>query len=181
MQASSSRKQASSDGRTQTARPGAQRHPPQALLHPHRRDLHIDDPTFRLQAKLLYGAGLRRLECLRLRVKDVDFGQHPILVRDTKGNEDRVTLLPEQLVPILREHLRHVKDVKTTMIYTHVLQTGPPRHPQPPGLARSQSTIPNPQSAIHQCWPIAPWTAPATLRSTPPLADRPPVRCQAAA
>ncbi len=37
---------------------------------------HIDDPTFRLQAKLLYGAGLRLLECLRLRVKDVDFGQH---------------------------------------------------------------------------------------------------------
>lgn len=70
---------------------------------------HIPDPTFRLQAKLLYGAGLRLLECLRLRVKDIDFGQHCIIVRDTKGNQDRMTLLPEQLVPILQEHLRHVK------------------------------------------------------------------------
>lgn len=72
---------------------------------------HITDPTFQLQAKLLYGAGLRLLECLRLRVKDIDFGQHHILVRDTKGNEDRVTLLPEQLVPILHDHLRRVKTI----------------------------------------------------------------------
>jgi integron integrase len=69
----------------------------------------ISDPTFRLQAKLLYGTGMRLLECLRLRVKDLDFGQNHIVVRDTKGNEDRVTLLPEQLKPILQEHLRHVK------------------------------------------------------------------------
>jgi integrase len=69
----------------------------------------ISDPIFRLQAKLLYGTGMRLLECLRLRVKDIDFGQHLIVVRDTKGNEDRVTLLPEQLQPILQEHLTHVK------------------------------------------------------------------------
>lgn len=72
---------------------------------------HITDPTFQLQAKLLYGAGLRLLECLRLRVKDIDFGQHHILVRDTKGNEDRATLLPEPLLPILHEHLRRVKSL----------------------------------------------------------------------
>lgn len=70
---------------------------------------HLKDPIFRLQAKLLYGSGMRLLECLRLRVKDLDFGQNHIVVRDTKGNEDRVTLLPEQLKPILQEHLRHVK------------------------------------------------------------------------
>jgi integron integrase len=69
----------------------------------------ITDPTFRLQAKLLYGTGMRLLECLRLRIKDIDFGQHLIVVRDTKGNEDRVTLLPEQLELILQEHLTHVK------------------------------------------------------------------------
>ncbi len=44
-----------------------------------------------LLAKLLYGAGLRLLECLRLRVKDLDFERRAIIVRDTKGNEDRVT------------------------------------------------------------------------------------------
>jgi integron integrase len=69
----------------------------------------ITDPTFRLQAKLLYGTGMRLLECLRLRVKDIDFGQHLIVARDTKGNEDRVTLLPQQLEPILQQHLTHVK------------------------------------------------------------------------
>lgn len=71
----------------------------------------MKEPTFRLQARLLYGTGMRLLECLRLRVKDLDFGQNHIVVRDTKGNEDRVTLLPEQLKPILQEHLHHVKRV----------------------------------------------------------------------
>jgi integrase len=56
-----------------------------------------EEPTFRPQARLLYGTGIRLLECLRLRMKDIDFGQHHIVVRDTKGNEDRVTLLPQQL------------------------------------------------------------------------------------
>jgi len=46
---------------------------------------------YQLQAKLLYGSGLRLLECLRLRVKDLDFERRAIIVRDTKGNQDRVT------------------------------------------------------------------------------------------
>jgi integrase len=54
-------------------------------------------PTFWLQAKVLYSTGMRLLECLRLRVKDIDFDQYLIVVGDTTGNEDRVTLLPEQL------------------------------------------------------------------------------------
>jgi len=48
-----------------------------------------------LVARLLYGSGLRILECLRLRVKDIDFTRHEILVRDGKGAKDRVTMLPE--------------------------------------------------------------------------------------
>lgn len=71
----------------------------------------ITEPEFRLQAKLLYGTGMRLLEALHLRVKDVDFERRQITVRDTKGNEDRVTMLPEQLIPILQEHLRHVKQL----------------------------------------------------------------------
>jgi integrase len=47
-----------------------------------------------LMASLLYGAGLRLLECLRLRVKDVDFERREILVREAKGFKDRVTMLP---------------------------------------------------------------------------------------
>lgn len=62
-----------------------------------------------LLAKLLYGSGLRLLECLRLRVKDLDFERRAIIVRDTKGDEDRVTMLPDSLIEPLREHLQRVK------------------------------------------------------------------------
>jgi integron integrase len=64
---------------------------------------------YQLQARLLYGAGLRLLECLRLRVKDVDFERRAIIVRDTKGDEDRVTMLPDSVVEPLKEHLQRVK------------------------------------------------------------------------
>lgn len=65
--------------------------------------------VYQLQAKLLYGAGLRLLECLRLRVKDIDFERRAIIVRDTKGDEDRVTMLPESVIEPLKEHLLRVK------------------------------------------------------------------------
>ncbi len=62
-----------------------------------------------LMAKLLYGSGLRLMECLRLRVKDLDFNYLAVTVRDGKGEKDRVTPLAESLIPDLRRHLRHVK------------------------------------------------------------------------
>ncbi len=58
-----------------------------------------------LAASLLYGSGLRLLECLRLRVKDVDFGRNEILVRDGKGGKDRLTLLPQSLREPLQAQL----------------------------------------------------------------------------
>jgi integron integrase len=61
-----------------------------------------------LVAKLLYGSGLRLLEALRLRVQDLDFQMSQITVRDAKGAKDRYTVLPERVVPGLREHLEHV-------------------------------------------------------------------------
>ena len=64
-----------------------------------------------LMASCTYGSGLRLMECLRLRVQDVDFGQMEILVRDGKGGKDRVTMLPESLVQPLREHLASVKAI----------------------------------------------------------------------
>jgi integron integrase len=62
-----------------------------------------------LIASLLYGSGLRVLECLRLRVKDVDFSYGQILVRDGKGDKDRVTMLPGKLAAPLRAHLDRVR------------------------------------------------------------------------
>jgi len=60
-------------------------------------------------ARLLYGSGLRLTECLRLRVKDIDFNNHQIIVRDGKGEKDRVTVLPDSVVPELHILLRDVK------------------------------------------------------------------------
>ena len=69
--------------------------------------------TYRLMAQLLYGSGLRLMECVRLRVKDLDFTQRQLIVRDGKGMHDRVTLLPDSLVVPLQDHLRLVQRTHT--------------------------------------------------------------------
>ncbi len=65
--------------------------------------------TKRLMAGLLYGSGLRLIECLRLRVKDIDFALNLIFVREGKGSKDRITMLPQNLKVPLFEHLTEVK------------------------------------------------------------------------
>ena len=67
------------------------------------------DGTAWLMATLLYGAGLRLMECMRLRVKDVDFSSNQIVVRSGKGNKDRVTMLPTSVKEPLRGHLEWVR------------------------------------------------------------------------
>ena len=64
-----------------------------------------------LMTKRLYGSGLRLTECLRLRVKDVDFAQRMIVVRDGKGEQDRVTVLPDSLTKPIQDHLKRVKQL----------------------------------------------------------------------
>lgn len=65
--------------------------------------------THALIASLLYGGGMRLMEAVRLRVKDVDFSRHEIVVREGKGFKDRVTMLPESLAADLRAHLVRVR------------------------------------------------------------------------
>jgi integron integrase len=65
--------------------------------------------THRLMASLLYGSGLRLMECLRLRVKDLDFAYQQLTVRDGKGAQDRVTMLPKSLEEPLQRHLAKVQ------------------------------------------------------------------------
>lgn len=62
---------------------------------------HMDGPAA-LMARLLYGTGMRLMEGMRLRIKDVDFDRHVIIVRDAKGGKDRVVMLPHSLVSALR-------------------------------------------------------------------------------
>lgn len=67
--------------------------------------------THRLVAGLLYGSGLRIMEALRLRVKDVEFARGEILVREGKGFKDRVTMLPAVLIDPLKMHLKQVREL----------------------------------------------------------------------
>ena len=62
-----------------------------------------------MAASLMYGSGLRLMECLRLRVQDVDFTRNEITVRRGKGNKDRVTVLPDSLKPMLAEQLERAR------------------------------------------------------------------------
>ena len=84
-----------------------------------------------LMAQLLYGGGLRLMECLRLRVKDVDFEQHQIMVRDPKGMQDRATMLPETLKLSLQAQLQAVKH-----LYERDLASGYGEVSLPNALAR---------------------------------------------
>ena len=87
--------------------------------------------TTRLYATLLYGSGLRMIEGLRLRVKDVDFACNQITVREGKGDKDRVTVLPDSPKPALEEHLRRVH-----AIHQQDLSDGYGEVPLPHALAR---------------------------------------------
>ena len=65
--------------------------------------------TPRLMTKILYGSGLRLMECMRLRVKDIDFENHQIIVRGGKGDDDRLTILPDSVAIEIKHILQDVK------------------------------------------------------------------------
>jgi integrase len=71
----------------------------------------ISDPVYCLMASLLYGCGMRLMECIRLRVSDIDFDYKQIMIRNAKGNKDRVTPLPKSLIEQLSSQIEFVKDL----------------------------------------------------------------------
>jgi integron integrase len=87
--------------------------------------------VYQLITKLLYGSGLRLIEGLRLRVQDVDFGLHEVIVRDGTGEKDRITLFPEALHTVMRDHLERVR-----MLHEQDLAAGYGRVYLPHALAR---------------------------------------------
>lgn len=97
-------------GKLDFERPKPRRRVPQVLTHKEAMAIlsRISGPAS-LIMRLIYGSGLRVMECCRLRVKDVDFGMHEILVRDGKGNKDRRTLLPQSLECELRDQIDRVR------------------------------------------------------------------------
>lgn len=88
-----------------------------------------------MMAMLLYGAGLRLSECLRLRVKDVDFSRNEIVVREGKGNKDRVTMLPASVKEPLAAHLERVRH-----LHERDLAAGFGRVQLPDALARKYAS-----------------------------------------
>ncbi len=95
------------------------------------------DGTWWLMASLLYGAGMRLMECVRLRVKDIDFEMKQIVVRDGKGFKDRVTMLPDSLGGRLKDHLERVGE-----LHRRDLQDGHGDVWLPEGLARKYPSAP---------------------------------------
>ena len=95
-----------------------------------------------LMCAILYGGGLRLMECLHLRVKDLDFEYKTITVRDGKGNKDRITILPESLLPPLERHLKRVR-----MVHDNDLAEGLGRVYMPFALARKY-----PSEQSHWSW-----------------------------
>jgi integron integrase len=100
------------------------------------------DGVYGLMARLLYGTGMRLMECCRLRVKDIDFGLREILIRDGKGAKDRVTMLPETLVQPLQEFL-----TKRRRLYEDDLSKGMAEVFLPDALARKY-----PNAALDWAW-----------------------------
>ena len=111
--------------------------------------------TYGLMASLLYGSGLRLMECVRLRVKDVDFGYRQITVRDGKGEKDRRTVLPESLAEPLRRQLE-----RTRLLHDEDLRRGYGRIYLPYALARKY-----PHAAAEWVWQ---WVFPASKLSADP-------------
>jgi integron integrase len=111
--------------------------------------------AYRLMVSLLYGSGLRLMECVRLRVKDIDFGYRQVTVRDGKGEKDRRTVLPESLVEPLGRHLERVR-----LLHEEDLRAGYGRVYLPYALERKY-----PSAAAEWMWQ---WVFPAAKISVDP-------------
>ncbi len=105
----------------------------------------------RLVASLLYGAGLRLMDGLQLRVKDLDFEKKEILIRCGKGGKDRRSMIPEFLIPHLQTHLQNVRE-----LHEKDLNDGYGQAPLPNALARKY-----PKADRERGWQ---WVFPASLR-----------------
>ena len=100
------------DGKIAPVRSKKHRRPPTVLTQKEVQNvLENMDGTHALMAKLIYGSGMRLMECVRLRIQDVDFGQGNIFIRGGKGGKDRTTILPHNIREELRKHIDRVKDL----------------------------------------------------------------------
>lgn len=109
--------------------------------------------THHLMASLLYGSGLRLMECVRLRVKDVDFALGQITVRDGKGEKDRLTMLPDTLTNPLKEQLacsrkRYDADARARCANVYLPHALARKHPDAPRQWAWQWVFPAPRLSV---------------------------------
>jgi len=128
--------------------------------------------TAQLVAKLLYGSGLRIMEAVRLRVKDIDWGMKQLTVRSGKGGKDRVTTLPVTLTPLLQNHLAGVKT-----LHQQDLAQGHGQAYLPQALARKSPNAANGAGSMSFPPAISPLTlvpaSPVAIMLTPASSTRP--------
>ncbi len=109
--------------------------------------------THALMAKLLYGGGLRLMECVRLRIKDVDFGQNKIFIRGGKGGKDRTTILPGNIRDELRLHVErvaslHRQDIEEGFGEVYISETLVRKYPNSPKETRWQYVFPSKKRSV---------------------------------
>ena len=115
--------------------------------------------TYQLMTRLLYGTGMRLMECIRLRVKDVEFERNQIIVREGKGQKDRVTVLPSSIKPALQDHLARIK-----LRHEQDLKEGYGQVYLPNALAQKY-----PAADREWCWQ---WVFPSAKRSVDPRSGK---------
>ena len=115
--------------------------------------MHMDNATMGLIARLLYGTGMRLMEALRLRVKDVEFTRREIIIREGKGGKDRVTVLPENLIEPLQAQLHkaqalHQKDLAAGLGRVHLPHALAVKYPNADKAWAWQWVFPSPVRSI---------------------------------
>jgi integron integrase len=145
---------------TEILRPGRPVRLPTVLSHPEAMAvISRMKGAPKLVAQLLYGSGLRITECLRLRVKDIDFANHQILVREGKGEDDRFTILPDSLFHSLKEQIE-----VSRLIYQRDLKEGFGEVSLPYALEKKY-----PNASREFAWQ---YVFPSQARSVDPLSKR---------
>ncbi|MBI5950197.1 MAG: phage integrase N-terminal SAM-like domain-containing protein [Chloroflexi bacterium] len=98
--------------------------------------------VYRIMGEVIYGGGLRLMECLRLRIKDLDLNNLSVTIRDTKSNRDRVTCLPASVVPMLKLHLAKALRTSQTVWERYAPHcTAPSRAKESYGTSKSQRVV----------------------------------------
>ena len=120
----------------------------------------IDHELYRLIARLMYGCGMRLMECVRLRILDIDFAYRQIIIRNAKGNKDRVVPLPEKLIDQIKSQIDDV-----AFLHQQDIDSGYGEVYLPDALARKYPNAPR-ELKWHYLFPaIRPSTDPRTLKT----------------